>query len=119
VHFGFGTCPTDPAVTASLKRIEANQAATMAKLGILNAQGAQEAMDLSRLTKDVASNTTLAGSLKQSFANVAQILREDGANQAKVDALAETLERDDADLATLIPQNTPAPDPTSRPNPAT
>lgn len=118
MHIGFGSC-YDPAVKALLQAIVTNQGTILSKLDKLTAQGAQEAMDLTRLTKDVASNTTLAGSLKTSFANVAQILREDGANQAAVNALADTLEKDDADLATLIPLNTPTPDPTSRPNPAT
>lgn len=115
MHIGFGS---DPAVTLALSNLLKGQALIMSKLGILAAQGAQEAMDLTRLSKDVAGNTTLAGSLKQSFSNVAQILREDGANQATVDALADALEKDDADLLTLIPLNTPTPDPTSRPNPA-
>ena len=67
--------------------------------------------DLTRLRADIARNTDLLKSAETTLAGIAKQLRDAlaGPNpQAEINALADSLENDDAGLAAAIAENTQA-----------
>jgi len=70
------------------------------------------AIDLSKLTAEVANNTTVDGSIEQLVLNlaaqIATLSSGDPALQAQIDALVATLTTNDTAIAAAVTANTPA-----------
>jgi len=63
--------------------------------------------NLEKLTAQVQKNTDVIASAKLAFSGLAQEIRDAGTNEAKLTALAATLDTDDAGLAAAIAAGTP------------
>lgn len=117
------------AVLSVLARIEANQAKLAAQIGAIMTDATDTAGVLARIQADVAENTSTEASAKTLLGNIAAELKAAiAAGQsaglttdqlAAFNAVADTLEANDADLAAAVTANTPpttapaAPTPTS------
>jgi hypothetical protein len=65
--------------------------------------------DLTRLTQEVAENTTVIESAVTLIEGLAQQIRDNIADQAKLEELADQLDSEANALAAKIAENTPAP----------
>lgn len=94
---------TDPETARQLDRIEAL---------LLQINERQETMglDLSRITSEVSE-------IGAAVAAVAQLLRDNAGDQAKVNELADQLDAHGKALEALIPAGEPTPDPVPAPEP--
>ena len=78
------------------------------KLDKLLTGASKEMSGLDTLAANVKRNTDVIASAKQVLAGLAQQIRDAGTNEAKLTALAATLDTDDAGLAAAIAAGTPA-----------
>ena len=92
-------------------------------LALIHAISKQEntmAIDLTKLTAEVAANTSVTTSVETLISNLAAQIAAiptstDPATQAALDALVQQLNANDTGLAAAVTANTPAPPPTAAP----
>lgn len=96
-----------------LETIHANQHIIIKMLRSVLTKEKQMAVDITKLTAEVANNTTVTGSvvtlIQKLAAEIAAIPPStDPTTQAALDALTATLTQNDATIASAVTANTPA-----------
>lgn len=96
-----------------LETIHANQLVMLGMLRQLLKQENAMAIDLSKITAEVANNTSVTNSVVQLVQNLAAEIKaippsNDPATQAALDQLTATLTANDGTIATAVTANTPA-----------
>lgn len=101
-------------IGAKLDTIHANQLVILRLLLQLRTKEHEMAIDLSKLTAEVANNTTVEGSVVTLLNQLTAIIKAippstDPTTQAALDQLTATLAANDTALAGAVTANTPAP----------